>query len=187
VCGTEINRGNFKLHVYVSSPECRIGSTYEDSQNKFWNNNRVNISEQDNNKSKLLVHPRRNLEQIKLREYLLPFSSEFLTFPLLFYSKNIKTSVNYQNCILIVVLWECKPESFTLKLKYILRVLENMPLIGILLSKREEVTGNGTQCHNEELHNCVLRQVLEWSNRGGKGEVGMCIIFKSENLMGLQY
>jgi hypothetical protein len=55
--------------------------------------------------------------------------------------------------ILPVVLYGCETWSLTLREEHILRVFENRVLRRILGPKRDEVTGEWTKLHNEELHN----------------------------------
>jgi hypothetical protein len=52
-----------------------------------------------------------------------------------------------------VVLYGCKPWSFTLRKEHRLRVSENKVLRRIYEPKTEEVTGGWRKLHNEELHN----------------------------------
>jgi hypothetical protein len=51
-----------------------------------------------------------------------------------------------------VVLYECETWSQTLREEHILRVFENRVLRRIFGPKRNEVTGEWRELHNEELH-----------------------------------
>jgi hypothetical protein len=66
-------------------------------------------------------------------------------------SKNFKIRI-YKTNILPVVLYECETWSPTLREEHRLGVFENRVLMRIFGSKRDEVTGEWTKLHNEELH-----------------------------------
>jgi hypothetical protein len=57
----------------------------------------------------------------------------------------------YRNIIFPVVLYGCETWSLTLKEERRLRVVENRVLRRILGPKRDEVTGEWREVHNEEL------------------------------------
>jgi hypothetical protein len=57
----------------------------------------------------------------------------------------------YKTIILPVVLYGCETWSLTLREKHRLRVFENRVLRSIFGPKRDEVTGEWRQLHNEEL------------------------------------
>jgi len=65
-------------------------------------------------------------------------------------SKNLKIKI-YRTIILPVVLFGCETWSLTLREKCRLRVFENRMLRRIFGPKRDEVTGEWTKLHNEEL------------------------------------
>jgi hypothetical protein len=65
-------------------------------------------------------------------------------------SKNVKIII-YKTIILPVVLYGCETWSLTLREKHRLRVFENRVLRGIFGPKRDEVTGEWRNLHNEEL------------------------------------
>jgi hypothetical protein len=68
----------------------------------------------------------------------------------------------YKTIILPVVLYGWKTWSLTLREEHRLRVFENRVLRRIFGLKRDELTGEWRQLHNEELHSfmiCTLRQV----------------------------
>jgi hypothetical protein len=70
----------------------------------------------------------------------------------------------YKTIILPVVLYGCETWSLTLREEYRLRVFENRVLRRIFGPKRDEVTGELRNLHNEELHNLysspdIIRQV----------------------------
>jgi len=67
-------------------------------------------------------------------------------------SKNLKIKI-YRTIILPVV-FGCETWSLTLRKKRRLRVFDNRVLSRIFVSKRDEVTGEWRQLHNEEL-NCL--------------------------------
>jgi hypothetical protein len=66
-------------------------------------------------------------------------------------SKNLKIRI-YKSIILPVVLYECETWSLTLREEHRLRVFENR-VLRIFGPKRDEVTGEWRELHNEELHN----------------------------------
>jgi hypothetical protein len=65
----------------------------------------------------------------------------------------------YKTIILPVVLYGCETWSLTVREEHKLRVFENSVLRRIFGPKRDRVTGGWRKLHNEELHNCTLRQV----------------------------
>jgi hypothetical protein len=67
-------------------------------------------------------------------------------------SKNVKIRI-YRTIILPVVLYGCKTWSLTVREKHKLRVFENRVLKRIFGPKRNEVTGDWRELHNEELRN----------------------------------
>jgi hypothetical protein len=58
----------------------------------------------------------------------------------------------YNTIILPVVLYGCETWSLTLKEEHRLGVFENRVLRKIFGPKKDEVTGEWTELHNEELH-----------------------------------
>jgi hypothetical protein len=66
-------------------------------------------------------------------------------------SKNLKINV-YRIIILPVVLYGCETWSLTLSEERRLRVFENRVLRKVFGPKRDEVTGEWTNLHNEELN-----------------------------------
>ena len=66
-------------------------------------------------------------------------------------SKNIKNKI-YRNIISRFALYGCETWSLTLREERRLRVFENRVLRGIFGSKRDEVTGEWRNIHNEELN-----------------------------------
>jgi hypothetical protein len=79
---------------------------------------------------------------------LLSFGSELLSSRLL--PKNLKIRI-YKTIILPAVLYGCVTWSLTLREEHRLSVFENRVLRRIFGPKRDEVTGEGRQLHNEEL------------------------------------
>jgi hypothetical protein len=78
-------------------------------------------------------------------------------------SRNVKVKIK-KNTILPVVLYGCETWSLTLREVQKLRVFENRVLRRIFGPKRDEVTGEWSKLHNEELHNMysspdIIRQV----------------------------
>ena len=71
------------------------------------------------------------------------FSSSWL-------SKNIKIKI-YRTIILLLVLYGCETWSLTLREERRLKVFENRLLRRIIGFKRDEVTGERSKLHNEEL------------------------------------
>jgi hypothetical protein len=65
--------------------------------------------------------------------------------------KNLKIKI-YRIVILPVVLYGCETWSLTLREERRLRVLENRLLMRIFGPKKDEVTGEWRNLHNEELH-----------------------------------
>jgi hypothetical protein len=66
-------------------------------------------------------------------------------------SKNIKIRI-YETIIFPVVLYGCETWFLTLREEHRLGVFENRVLSRIFGSKRDEVTGEWRELHNEELH-----------------------------------
>jgi len=66
-------------------------------------------------------------------------------------SKNLKIKI-YRTIILSVVLYGCETWSLTLREEGKLRVFENMVLRRIFGPRRDEVTGDWSRLHNEELN-----------------------------------
>jgi hypothetical protein len=66
-------------------------------------------------------------------------------------SRNIKVNI-HKTTILPVVLYGCETWSLTLREENRLRVFENRVLRRISGPKRDEVTGEWRELHNEELH-----------------------------------
>jgi hypothetical protein len=66
--------------------------------------------------------------------------------------RNVKVKM-YKTIILPVVLYGCETWSLTLREEHSLRVFENKVLRRIFGPKRDEVTGEWSKLHNEELHN----------------------------------
>ena len=68
-------------------------------------------------------------------------------------SKNLKIKIRvYRTIILLVVLYGCETWSLTLWKKRKLRVFESMVLRRIFEPRRDEVTGEWSRLHNEELN-----------------------------------
>jgi hypothetical protein len=65
--------------------------------------------------------------------------------------RNVKVKI-YKTIILPVVLYRCETWSFTLREENRVRVFENRVLRRIFGPKRDEVTGEWSKLHNEELH-----------------------------------
>jgi hypothetical protein len=66
-------------------------------------------------------------------------------------SKNLKIRI-YKTIILPVVLYGCETWSLTLREEHRLGVFENRVLSRIFGPKRDDVTGEWRELHNEELH-----------------------------------
>ena len=66
-------------------------------------------------------------------------------------SKNLKIKI-YRTIILPVVLYGCETWSLTLREERKLRLFENMVLRRIFGPRRDEVTGEWSRLHNEELN-----------------------------------
>jgi hypothetical protein len=66
-------------------------------------------------------------------------------------SRKLKVKI-FKTIILPVVLYGCETWSLTLNEENRLRVFENMVLRRISGPKRDEVTGEWSKLHNEELH-----------------------------------
>jgi hypothetical protein len=66
-------------------------------------------------------------------------------------SKNLKTKI-YRTIILPIVLYGCKAWSLTLREECRLKVFENRVLRRVFGPKRDEVTGEWRNLHNEELN-----------------------------------
>jgi hypothetical protein len=67
-------------------------------------------------------------------------------------SKNIKIRI-HKTIILPEVLYGCDTWSLTLREEHRLKMFENRVLRRIFGPKRNEMTGDETQLHNDELHN----------------------------------
>jgi hypothetical protein len=72
-------------------------------------------------------------------------------------SRNVKVKV-LKTIILTVVLCGCETWCLQLREEHRLRVFENRVLRRIFEPKRDEVTGEWRNLHNEELHNLYLSQ-----------------------------
>jgi hypothetical protein len=83
---------------------------------------------------------------------VLSFGAESFVFRLL--SKNLKIKI-YRTTILPVVLYGCETWSLTLWQERKLRVFENMVLSRIFGPMQDEVTGEWSRLHNEELNDLV--------------------------------
>jgi len=66
-------------------------------------------------------------------------------------SKNFNIKI-YATIILPIVLYECETWLLTLRVEHRLRVFENRVLRRIFVPKRDEVTGEWRELHNEELN-----------------------------------
>jgi hypothetical protein len=66
-------------------------------------------------------------------------------------SRNIRVKI-YKTLILTVVWYGCETWSLTLREEHRLRMFENRVLRRIFGPKRDEVTGDWSKLHNEELH-----------------------------------
>jgi len=75
----------------------------------------------------------------------------------LFKNRGIKI---YRNIILPFVLYGCKTWSLTWTEERRLRVFENRVLRRIFGPKRDEVTGECRELHNEELNDCTPHPIL---------------------------
>jgi hypothetical protein len=75
-------------------------------------------------------------------------------------SKSLKIR-KYKTIILPVVLYGCETWSLTLRQEHRLRVFENRVLRRILGPKRDEVTGEWRQLHNEELASGVVLSSIQ--------------------------
>jgi hypothetical protein len=82
-------------------------------------------------------------------------------------SKNLKIEI-YRTIILSVVLYGCETWSLRLREDRRLRALEKRVLRRIFGPKRDEITGEWTQLHNEELHDmhCSLSFIRVIKPRG---------------------
>jgi len=74
-------------------------------------------------------------------------------------SKNLKIKI-YRTIILPVVVYGCETWSLTLREERRLRVFENRVLKRIFGPRRNEVTGEWRNLHNEELNNCTPHPIL---------------------------
>jgi hypothetical protein len=126
----------------------------------------------------------------KFGECLLPFVQSLLSSRLL--SRNIKVKI-YKTIILPVVLYGCETRSVTLREDHRLRVFENRVLRRMFGPKRDEVTGEWSKLHNEELHNLysfpyIVRQVksrrMRWAGHvarmGEERKVYKVLVVKPE-------
>jgi hypothetical protein len=91
-------------------------------------------------------------------------------------SRNLKVKI-YKTIILPVVLYGCESWSLILREENRLRVFENRVLRRILGPKRDEVTGEWRELHNEELHILysslnIIRQIksrrMRWTGHVGE-------------------
>jgi hypothetical protein len=87
----------------------------------------------------------------------------------LYILKNLKIRI-YKTIILPVVLYRCETWSLTLREEHRLRVFENRVLRSIFGPKRDEVTGEWRQLHNEELRDLysspsIIRIIKSWRMR----------------------
>jgi hypothetical protein len=73
-------------------------------------------------------------------------------------SRNVKVKI-YNTIMLLVVLYGCETWSVTLSEECKLRTFENRVLRRILGPKRDEVTGEWSKLHSEELHNLYCTQL----------------------------
>jgi hypothetical protein len=78
-------------------------------------------------------------------------------------SRNVKVKI-YKTIILPLVLDGCETWSLTLREEHILRVFENRVLRRKFGPKRDEVIGEWSKLHNEELHKLysstnIIRQI----------------------------
>jgi len=92
----------------------------------------------------------RNKEQIEVRECLLSYGAEYFVFHFC-YPKIIKVKI-YRTTIFSVILCGRETWSITLREGRRLRVYENRVLRRIFGPKRDEVTGEWRNLHNEELN-----------------------------------
>ena len=118
--------------------------------------------------------------QIEAGECLLLFGAE--SFVLQFAIQKFKIKI-YRTIILPVVRYGCETWSLTLREERRLRVFENRVLRRVFGPKRDEVTGEWTKLHNEELSDLyflpnIVRVVksrrMRWSGAcgaNGGGEV----------------
>ena len=104
-----------------------------------------------NNPSESNFHSRINHEQIQVKECLLHTVQYLLSSSLL--PKNVEINV-YRTAVLPVVLYGCKTWSLTLREDRKLWVFENRVLRRIFGPRRDEVTGEWSRIHKEEL--CAL-------------------------------
>jgi hypothetical protein len=81
-------------------------------------------------------------------------------------SKNLKIII-YKTIILPVVLFGCETWSVTLREEHRLRVFENRALRRIFGPRRDEVTGEWRNLHNEELRDEMGKA---YSTNGGEEE-----------------
>ena len=78
-----------------------------------------------------------------------------------FLSKNVKIKI-YRTVSLAVVLYGCEAWSLTLREERRLRVFENRVLRRIFGLKRDEVTGQWSTLHNEELNDLYCSPNIVW-------------------------
>jgi hypothetical protein len=74
-------------------------------------------------------------------------------------SKNVKIKI-YRTAVLPVVLFGCETWSLTLREERRLRVFENRVLRRIFGPKRDEVTGESSKLHKEELSDLYCSPIL---------------------------
>jgi hypothetical protein len=94
-----------------------------------------------------------------------------LSSALLYTNINVKI---YKTIILPVFMYGCETWSLALKEEYRVRVFENRVLRRIFGPKRDEVSGEWSDLHSEELHNLysspyIIRQIksrmMRWAGR----------------------
>jgi hypothetical protein len=76
-------------------------------------------------------------------------------------SRNVKIKI-YRTIIQSVVLYGCETWSITLRKEERLKVFDNGVLRRIFEPKRDEVTGEWRELHNEELHNLYSYPNIIW-------------------------
>jgi hypothetical protein len=91
-------------------------------------------------------------------------------------SKNLNIKL-YGNVILLVILYGYETWSLTLSEERRLRVFENSVLRRTFWLRRDEVTGERRQLHNEELNDLFLSpavlQVIKWTRITWPGLVAL--------------
>jgi hypothetical protein len=76
-------------------------------------------------------------------------------------SKNIKIKI-FRTAILPLVLYGCESWSLTLREEHRLRVFENRAFSRIFGPKREGITGESRELHNEELNYLYCSTNIVW-------------------------